>query len=564
MAHVGQELRLEPDRLQSHIAGASDGVFGLALGGDVLHGALKIKHRSRGIPDHPRLGGCEDHGAVNAADLRLKIAHRLIREKGFDQPVPAGGVDIQLVPDIAHLAHECSGCFVTVDPGEGRIDAQEPSVGGGLEDALAGVLEDAAVFFLRGAQLLFRAFEGADVLQSRPHPAHFPVGIGDEFVAHQHRHSGAVFAFENALSGLKPHLARDAERNDVVPQLFDDEIPHRASHHLLRRVAQHGQLRGIDPGQPFFIVQLVVGHGRVVKKIAELGLALPENALRSFLIGDIHPDPSDELAPGGGFHGEPQKQPFGGFTIPDRNHLHHPHGVAGGKDHPFPLRHDLRRPGGKPVGVGLPQQIALEVHSKLLLERSVDVNVAPGIVLDKGHGRAVFHERLETLFALPQSRLRTLAVSQIPPHSEQNRASLQSHRSQNHFHRIRLSVHPLEEPLKTALPVILGGLAMLASPIQRGNPVGLKLRGEAEKGNGQQGELIGKTQELDGRPVAVNHAVLIKEQMRFSRLLENHAELLLRPPQRGDVAGHDQESLQGTLGAGQRQNLHIPPAGSAL
>ena len=63
------------------------------------------------------------------------------------------GSDIKLALDVAERGHQLPGGVVAVNAGEGGIRAEVMAIRRGLEDALDGVLEDAAVFLLGLAQL---------------------------------------------------------------------------------------------------------------------------------------------------------------------------------------------------------------------------------------------------------------------------------------------------------------------------------------------------------------------------------------------------------------------------
>ena len=65
-----------------------------------------------------------------------------------DHFLPVLGGDPVLGRDVLDLFHELGRRVVSQNPGEGGIGAEDAPVGGGLVDALDGVLEDAAVLAL--------------------------------------------------------------------------------------------------------------------------------------------------------------------------------------------------------------------------------------------------------------------------------------------------------------------------------------------------------------------------------------------------------------------------------
>ena len=73
----------------------------------------------------------------------------------------------------------------------------------------------------------------------------------------------------------------------------------------------------------------------------------------------------------------------------------------------------------QPVEIGFAGE-AFEGNIETVGEDFVDVKVAPIGILDESHRRAVVHESLEALLALPQGRLGTLPLRQIMPDREQH------------------------------------------------------------------------------------------------------------------------------------------------
>ena len=164
--------------------------------------------------------------------------------------------------------------------GEGGIDVQVAPIGGALEDALDGILEDRAILFLRVAQLALLALERADVLQGRAHAADVAIRVGDQAMAHEHRNLRPVLVAEGALGGFEPQFRGELDRDIVLLRIFDNEIPDRAAHHLFGRVTEHREFGGVDAGEAIFGIEFVVGDGGVVEEVAELRLRSPSRRAR--------------------------------------------------------------------------------------------------------------------------------------------------------------------------------------------------------------------------------------------------------------------------------------------
>ncbi len=115
---------------------------------DVLDHALEVSDAAGFVQDRARIFGNPHDRAIFAIDFRFKAAHGAMRLHILNKLVTTIGIDVELVVDGREALDQILGRVVPVHFRQRRVDVEILSAGCGLENALDGILENAAVHLL--------------------------------------------------------------------------------------------------------------------------------------------------------------------------------------------------------------------------------------------------------------------------------------------------------------------------------------------------------------------------------------------------------------------------------
>ena len=171
MRGVRQELGFSACRFDGDIPGCGQRRIGLVQiflgplpGCDVLHRALVVQELSCGrIPDGAGILANPDLPAVLAIHLTVEVVDFVVPIEQLFEAVALLRIDIELVLNVGSTGQEFVDGVETVHLGQREIGVEIPSIRRGLEDAVDGVLNQAAVIGLGAFELFARCLQFRDV-----------------------------------------------------------------------------------------------------------------------------------------------------------------------------------------------------------------------------------------------------------------------------------------------------------------------------------------------------------------------------------------------------------------
>ena len=221
------ELRFEPVGARQRFDELVLLLLGALAARDLDDRALVVEQVSLGVAHGAGVLRDPDDGAVGTAYLRLESTHRVVLLEQAAELVTPLRIDVEAAGNVGQAGDQRRRRRVAVDAGERRVGAEVAAVGRRLEDALDGVLVDAAIAVLGATQRGLGLAPLAQVAQVDEHDvAPFP---GGQRSSHVHGAGRAVDP---------PHLAFDDHRRMLADQI--EQVARRA-------VAVPGQRLGKQP-----------------------------------------------------------------------------------------------------------------------------------------------------------------------------------------------------------------------------------------------------------------------------------------------------------------------------